>query len=112
MKCLNCGKEVESKGTKPVKYCSNRCRMIYKRTERTEQTNKPIANEQVNIEMPLNYGLDDCQCIHCKQCRGNELDVTLWHDTKPVVIVAGVTPLKRVSLPGDIDYKGVCVKQL
>ena len=32
-KCLNCGVEIESKGTKPKKYCSDACRMVYKRTE-------------------------------------------------------------------------------
>jgi len=48
MKCLNCGKEIVSQGTKPKKYCSDACRMAYKRTKQTnslanerEQTNKP-----------------------------------------------------------------------
>lgn len=48
VKCLYCGEEVTSEGTKPKKYCSDRCRMKYKRVElqtnrsnkRTEQTNK------------------------------------------------------------------------
>lgn len=41
-KCVNCGIEVVSDGTKPKKYCSDKCRMAYKRTNANEQT----TNEQ------------------------------------------------------------------
>ncbi len=52
MNCLNCGKEVVSKGTKPAKYCSDRCRKAWARAiakykddlqadKRTEETDTP-----------------------------------------------------------------------
>ena len=64
------------------------------------------ANEQVNTKLPLNYGLPDCQCLHCQQCRTNKLNVTLWHG-KSASTGSGLTPLNLVSLPGDVDYQGI-----
>lgn len=46
-KCMYCSEPVESIGTKPKKYCSDRCRMAYKR--RTEETNRQSKRtEQTN----------------------------------------------------------------
>jgi len=53
MECLNCGKEIETKGTKPKKYCSDRCRKAYKRTRQADtngqQTDKIAANGQISV---------------------------------------------------------------
>lgn len=46
-KCMYCSEQIESIGTKPKKYCSDRCRMAYNR--RTEQTNRQSKRtEQTN----------------------------------------------------------------
>ena len=46
--CKQCGKEVVSVGKKPRKYCSDACRMSYKRTK---ETNK-VGNEQDTLTIP------------------------------------------------------------
>lgn len=43
-KCMYCSEPVESIGTKPKKYCSDRCRMAYKR--RVEETNRKSKRTQ------------------------------------------------------------------
>ena len=51
MKCLNCGKDIkQTKGKRAKLYCSNSCRMSYKRTKTiTEQS---LTNKTIN-EQPL-----------------------------------------------------------
>ena len=46
-KCMYCSELVESIGTKPKKYCSDRCRKAYKR--RVEQTDK-ITNGRMQTD--------------------------------------------------------------
>ena len=70
-KCKNCGKEIESLGTKPKLYCSDACRKRSKRTEQTdktangqeqtdktangqEQTDKPMTATEVNSHRAVN----------------------------------------------------------
>jgi hypothetical protein len=122
MKCKQCGNESKTK------YCSGKCRSAayrartsarpkteahahetsaHAKNERTESPELSAAHT-ANNNLPLNFGLDNCQCKHCQQCRTNNLNVTLWHGKQAVVIGSGLIPLNRVSLPGDIDYIGVC----
>ena len=42
MKCLNCDIDIPESSRRPSKYCSDRCRMAYKRNKRTPE----IINEQ------------------------------------------------------------------
>lgn len=47
--CVNCGAQVESKGTKPKMYCSDKCKRTAEMVE-TEQTNKREPSKlQTNI---------------------------------------------------------------
>ena len=43
-KCMYCSELIESKGTKPKRYCSDRCRKAYKR--RSEQTDSQSKRTQ------------------------------------------------------------------
>lgn len=134
--CKNCGKDVVSKGTKPAQYCSDACRMQYKRTE--QETN--IANEQTvtgavsefmddqgiglhgagpepldyclvdGIKRPLNYGQADCACQHCKGIKMNGLKLTLNHGRYKSRAELAEHERNRVALPWDIDYEGVAQK--
>ena len=56
MKCINCGKEIESKGNKPKQYCSDKCRKAHNRSIRTEVDvqsgqNNPIRTD-INAQNP------------------------------------------------------------
>ncbi len=59
-KCLHCNKLIESKGTKPKKYCNDVCRMRMKRdiAQANEQTN-------TNIQTNTNKRTDLEQCRYC-----------------------------------------------
>lgn len=58
MKCMNCSKDIVSKGTKPKKYCSDACRMQYKRTV---QTNTGANEQQTNIDVPDGHKVEQIQ---------------------------------------------------
>lgn len=49
MDCKQCGKEIQSKGTKPKQYCSDACRMRYKRTEEPNRMETNKTNEQPDL---------------------------------------------------------------
>ncbi len=61
-----------------------------------------------SVGLPLNFGCPDCRCKHCHQAKTNGNKHTINHSSwKPVKELA-VHELNRVSLPGDVDYNGVC----
>ena len=47
MKCKNCGNEIVSAGNRIKVFCSDKCRMQYKRSNRT------IQSEQIQSEQPI-----------------------------------------------------------
>ena len=119
-KCMECGLEVESKGTKPVKYCSDKCRKAYGREKRRiiaqAYRAEAIATGQVETDnlqtdKPANYGQPDCQCQHCQNVRasGNPFKRVLNHGEYKTASQLDRNELNRVSLPGDADYDGVCL---
>ncbi len=135
MECMNCGKEIESKGTKPAKYCSDACRKRYKRTQKRTELETDVANgqddlsdgynewqrgneeaESLNyciidgIKRPLNYGEPDCACQHCKGVAMNGLKLTLNHGPYKNCAELAEHERNRIALPGDIDYEGVGVR--
>jgi hypothetical protein len=60
---------------------------------------------------PINYGTDDCTCLHCQQLKTNGVKGKLNHGVPMFAAQlrdAGYIA-NRVSLPGDIDYKGVAM---
>ena len=107
--CMNCGKDVISKGTKPAKYCSDKCRKAYGRKQpdittngQVQQTDKPVRGQGI-----ANYGQEDCACQHCKGVSLNRLSITLNHGQyRPASHLANEH--NRCTLPGDVDYNGVC----
>lgn len=115
MECINkCGKEAISKGTKPAKYCSDRCRMQYKRTNGQSANEQSRANEQTNkqtdkgvtVELPANFGQADCDCFHCKQNRASGCKLVINHGERKQASRLASNEVNRVALPGDVDYKG------
>ena len=134
MQCKQCGNAIESKGKKPKRFCSDACRMKYKRTVRNEQTNKKRTetnrneqetNSSIPIEtvdaacgdklshgLPANYGQPNCQCWHCHNYRAAKKDTARlnhgpWLNAEQLVEQGYMA--NRVSLPGDIDYEVVAV---
>lgn len=131
MKCLNCETDVVSKGTKPAKYCSDACRKAYKRTQdkkRTEQTDSfqkaltevvsdkienasAIANPLEPLELmrgkPANFGKVDCDCGLCKSNRATGSRKKINHGPWKDVTELEQDELNRVTIPGDVDYRGV-----
>ena len=57
---------------------------------------------------PLNFGLPDCACGHCQQARVNGSKNTINHGAWKSASQLGKHELNRVTLPGDVDYDGVC----
>lgn len=66
MKCLNCSVSIVSIGTKPKKYCSDKCRKQYVRALKanginTEQTDKRTGNLQTDTDKRTSLE----QCRYC-----------------------------------------------
>ena len=40
--CLNCGKVLKPRKTRPIKYCSNKCKVAYWREHRQNQSDKLV----------------------------------------------------------------------
>jgi len=55
---------------------------------------------------PDNYGEPDCKCQHCKSVRLNGNKHTINHGPWKHANQLATGEYNRVSLPGDIDYKG------
>jgi hypothetical protein len=142
MNCLNCGKEIKSKGNRPKLYCSESCRKAHKRTKnkdsailtqkptfknapessvtddlgpirtnvppiRTVNPDKILSGHPIRTgQVPDNYGQPDCQCKHCQNNRNGKLGLTINHAEPVNQTIKG--HVNRVSLPGDVDYVGVC----
>ena len=67
------------------------------------------------ITLPKNYGLPDCECVHCQQNRRMGGKFVLNHSrymTDDELVEkfreTGQRWINRVSLPGDVDYVGIC----
>jgi hypothetical protein len=79
-------------------------------------TNQGMTREKVIPEAvtpvipvrPANFGLFDCQCMHCRQNRANGSKLVINHGPAKAIGKLGPNEVNRVSLPGDVDYDGVC----
>jgi len=65
--------------------------------------------------LPKNYGLPNCECVHCQQNRRMGGKFVLNHGrymTDDELVEkfreTGQRWINRVSLPGDVDYVGIC----
>ena len=62
-----------------------------------------VTPEGPAAEVPANYGLEDCACLHCKQDKGRH---TLNHGAYKKEHEMADGEMNRVCLPGDVDYAG------
>jgi hypothetical protein len=81
----------------------------------SENGQNPDNKESGQItDKPANYGRADCQCKHCQQVQTNKSNAILNHNgymSASELIANGYTH-NRVSLPGDVDYIGVCSQEV
>ncbi len=59
--------------------------------------------------LPASFGQPDCTCQHCSNNRRNGIRKILNHGPTKTKSELAKNELNRVSLPGDVDYKGVAV---
>lgn len=104
MKCMNCGKEFESKRA-TAKYCSAKCRKLAFQNDEVSVPENAKSDIVENAKKPANYGQEDCECMHCQSKRTNKSNNIINHTGKPM---AG--QIMRQPLPGDVDYDGCMVK--
>lgn len=64
-----------------------------------------LPDDKPDIE---NYGLIDCQCQHCQQVRRSGLKLVINHGQYKPAELLNQNKVNRVSMPGDVDYEGVC----
>ena len=111
-KCEQCGIDIERKGNRPKRFCSDRCRMKTNRDKMlSEQTGLNIevlgltvTPEGLKAEVPNNYGLEDCECLHCQNNRAKGSKHIVNHgEYKPSHVLID-NEENRVALPGDVDY--------
>lgn len=98
-KCLNCSKDVESKGTKPRRYCSDACRMAFKRKAKLETntaTNEQVEPNTMATSKDVHYHIGD-KTFKTRQ----ESDAEF---TRLMATADRDQPNKKVSKPGDADY--------
>jgi len=64
-----------------------------------------IDSEQITNK-PENFGLDNCQCMHCQTSRVNKSNVSINHGEylDAAGLAANGYDVNRVVLPGDVDY--------
>lgn len=77
----------------------------------TLECNGVVTPEGVKPEVPANYGQPNCECRHCAQTKTQRErgQIVLNHGAyKPEHELAD-NEVNRVSLPGDVDYAGVCL---
>jgi hypothetical protein len=120
-KCKNCGKDCDKT------YCCGACKVSYHRhkpvtvdvtgsvTVTKEDVTVTDVTEPVTdnvTALPANFGLPDCACYHCRQNRSQPEARQLTINHGPAKLACELLPneINRQTLPGDIDYDGVCVQ--
>lgn len=104
MKCKQCNVEISNR----AKFCSDKCRMQFKRSQPEQKANKLNPNtepEQIVGRASYEHYLAYPE-LFAKRSFPDKLNWGVWmnyKDLKKVHLVAN-----RVPLPGDFDYVGVC----
>jgi hypothetical protein len=70
MQCLNCNKELKQTSTKPAKYCSDACRMAFKRKNK-DYTILPVIKDKQCPSVELNKRRENEQRV-CSVSPENE----------------------------------------
>lgn len=66
-----------------------------------------VRGEGVSIKpTPANFGQPDCECRHCANNRNNGSRLVINHGPYKPVSELKDNEVNRVSLPGDVDYRG------
>ena len=139
MKCMNCGTEFEAKRS-TAKYCSDKCRKlafhevsvpevsvpeveqnakdrtlshpesVTKKDVTVQPDNMTMTPEGLKENVPDNYGQPGCKCRHCANAAKSKSGNILNHGAYKPAGQLGYKEINRVSLPGDADYDGVCLR--
>ncbi len=121
--CLNnCGNEAVGRS----KYCGDSCKVLYNRKQKSVNTVnrkqptviprlkphiKPVTVTVLLEDKPANFGQPDCTCMHCQQSKANDSKLVINHGPVKIYDQLAANEINRVSLPGDVDYEGVCKPQ-
>jgi len=70
--------------------------------------NQPVCKPKA-VNLPDNYGLENCACMHCQQNRRAEHKLIINHGAYKAAADLGPFEVNRQILPGDVDYAGVRV---
>ena len=73
-------------------------------TQKRNATGKNVTRNATVL--PANFGQDDCTCRHCQNNRAKGSPHTLNHGAHKLAKALSKKELNRVTLPGDVDYKG------
>ena len=112
-KCIICGKGCQGKT------CSGSCRAKLSRQSidkqagrtRTVEAHAHESDKRTDIgARPVNWGQPDCECYHCLTNKANGNKHTINHGAYKSASELADKELNRVSLPGDPDYDGCCIK--
>jgi hypothetical protein len=66
-----------------------------------------VIPEEKGKILPANFGLEDCDCRHCRWNRDGGSKHIINHGRYKTAKELRVNEFNRVSLPGDVDYVGV-----
>lgn len=69
-----------------------------------------MVNDLVSMVTPPphNFGQPDCQCKHCQQNRHSKNQLNINHGSYKRYDQLAPNGVNRQTLPGDVDYVGVC----
>ena len=114
MKCLNCNNEAVGHS----KYCGDSCKVLWNRKQKSVNRKQGITEQEftekvseiydVPVKLPANFGQPNCECMHCQSKRVNKSKNIINHGPVKTAAQLGPNEINRVSLPGDVDYRGVC----
>lgn len=85
-----------------------------RRRRRVQGMTKGMTEQQGMTPGPAdlipNFGQPDCQCAHCRAMRANNPHglKSINHGKPKTLPQLAKNEVNRVSLPGDVDYEGVC----
>lgn len=127
MRCLQCNREFEPKRS-TARYCSAKCRKLAFQNGKDKNANGTLKTvhpadagltcntfetpegKVLITKLPANYGLPNCQCLHCQQNNRQKQPIVINHGAYKKQGQLAKNEVNRVSLPGDTDYGGVCLQ--
>lgn len=71
-------------------------------------TEQNVIPEAKGITLPVNFGLENCECLHCRANRNSGNKHIINHGEPKTEHQLASNELNRQALPGDVDYVGVC----